>query len=31
MRSESRQGRSDLGVNAGRIRAYFGALKPELQ
>jgi uncharacterized protein (DUF1499 family)/energy-converting hydrogenase Eha subunit A len=31
MRSESRQGRSDLGVNAGRIRAYFAALKPQLQ
>jgi uncharacterized protein (DUF1499 family) len=30
MRSESRQGRSDLGVNANRIRAYLGALKATL-
>jgi uncharacterized protein (DUF1499 family) len=30
MRSESRQGRSDLGANAKRIRAYLGALKPTL-
>jgi uncharacterized protein (DUF1499 family) len=30
MRSESRQGRSDLGANAKRIRAYMGALKPTL-
>lgn len=27
MRSESRQGRSDFGVNAARIRAYMAALK----
>jgi uncharacterized protein (DUF1499 family) len=30
MRSESRQGRSDFGVNAKRIRAYLDALKPKL-
>lgn len=30
MRSESRQGQSDFGVNAGRIRAYLAALKPRL-
>ena len=27
MRSASRLGRSDLGVNAARIRAYFAALR----
>jgi uncharacterized protein (DUF1499 family) len=31
MRSESRQGRSDFGVNAKRIRTYLAALKPRLQ
>lgn len=31
MRSESRQGRSDLGANARRIRDYFAALKPQLR
>lgn len=31
MRSESRQGISDFGVNAGRIRDYLAALKPRLQ
>jgi uncharacterized protein (DUF1499 family) len=30
MRSESRQGISDFGVNAKRIRAYMAALKPNL-
>jgi uncharacterized protein (DUF1499 family) len=30
MRSESRQGRSDFGVNAARIRSYMTALKPTL-
>jgi uncharacterized protein (DUF1499 family) len=30
MRSESRQGISDFGVNAKRIRAYMEALKPKL-
>jgi len=30
MRSESRQGNSDFGVNAARIRAYLAALKPDL-
>jgi len=30
MRSTSRQGRSDYGVNAARIRAYFGALRKRL-
>jgi uncharacterized protein (DUF1499 family) len=30
MRSESRQGLSDFGVNAKRIRAYLAALKPRL-
>lgn len=30
MRSESRQGRSDFGVNAARIRAYMAALKTKL-
>lgn len=30
MRSVSRQGRSDLGVNAGRIRAYMTALKQRI-
>jgi uncharacterized protein (DUF1499 family) len=30
MRSESRQGRSDFGVNAGRIRAYMAKLKRQL-
>jgi uncharacterized protein (DUF1499 family) len=30
MRSESRQGRSDFGVNAARIRAYMAALKLSL-
>jgi uncharacterized protein (DUF1499 family) len=30
MRSESRQGRSDFGVNAGRIRAYMAKLKQQL-
>jgi uncharacterized protein (DUF1499 family) len=30
MRSESRQGRSDFGVNAQRIRAYMTALKAQL-
>ncbi|HUH83548.1 MAG TPA: DUF1499 domain-containing protein [Stellaceae bacterium] len=30
MRSESRWGISDFGVNAGRIRAYMAALKPKL-
>lgn len=30
MRSESRQGRSDFGVNAGRIRGYMAALKAKL-
>jgi uncharacterized protein (DUF1499 family) len=30
MRSESRQGVSDFGVNAGRIRRYLAALKPSL-
>jgi uncharacterized protein (DUF1499 family) len=30
MRSESRQGISDFGVNANRIRAYMAALKPKL-
>jgi uncharacterized protein (DUF1499 family) len=30
MRSESRQGLSDFGVNAGRIRGYLAALKPTL-
>jgi uncharacterized protein (DUF1499 family) len=30
MRSESRQGVSDFGVNAKRIRAYLAALKPAL-
>jgi uncharacterized protein (DUF1499 family) len=30
MRSVSRQGRSDFGVNAKRIRAYLEALKPKL-
>ncbi len=29
MRSASRYGRSDLGVNAARIRAYFGRLRAE--
>jgi uncharacterized protein (DUF1499 family) len=31
IRSSSRQGRSDFGVNAGRIRAYFAALKSKLR
>ena len=31
MRSTSRQGRSDFGVNAARIRAYFAALKSRLR
>jgi uncharacterized protein (DUF1499 family) len=30
MRSLSRQGRSDFGVNAARIRAYFGALRKQM-
>jgi uncharacterized protein (DUF1499 family) len=30
MRSESRQGMSDFGVNAGRIRRYMAALKPAM-
>jgi uncharacterized protein (DUF1499 family) len=30
MRSESRQGRSDFGVNAGRVRAYMAKLKRQL-
>ena len=30
MRSTSRQGRSDYGVNAARIRAYMGALRERL-
>lgn len=30
MRSTSRQGRSDFGVNAARIRAYMGALRTRL-
>lgn len=30
MRSESRQGISDFGVNAGRIRTYLAALRPSL-
>ena len=30
MRSESRQGSSDLGANAARIRSYMAALKPKL-
>jgi uncharacterized protein (DUF1499 family) len=30
VRSESRQGRSDFGVNAKRIRAYEAALKQKL-
>ena len=30
MRSTSRQGRSDYGVNAARIRAYFGALRKRM-
>ena len=30
MRSESRQGRSDFGVNAGRIRAYMAKLKQQV-
>jgi uncharacterized protein (DUF1499 family) len=30
MRSESRQGISDFGVNANRIRSYLSALKPKL-
>jgi uncharacterized protein (DUF1499 family) len=30
MRSESRQGISDFGVNAGRIRRYMAALKPAM-
>jgi uncharacterized protein (DUF1499 family) len=30
MRSESRQGRSDFGVNAGRVRAYMAKLKQQL-
>jgi uncharacterized protein (DUF1499 family) len=31
MRSESRQGQSDFGVNAARIRSYLAALKPRLE
>ena len=31
MRSTSRQGRSDYGVNAARIRAYIGALRKRLE
>jgi uncharacterized protein (DUF1499 family) len=30
MRSASRQGRSDFGVNAGRIRAYMSALRKRI-
>jgi uncharacterized protein (DUF1499 family) len=30
MRSTSRQGRSDYGVNAARIRAYVGALRKRI-
>jgi uncharacterized protein (DUF1499 family) len=30
MRSASRQGRSDFGVNAARIRAYMGALRQRI-
>jgi uncharacterized protein (DUF1499 family) len=30
MRSTSRQGRSDFGVNAARIRAYMGALRQRI-
>ena len=30
MRSTSRQGRSDFGVNATRIRAYLGALRQRI-
>jgi uncharacterized protein (DUF1499 family) len=30
MRSLSRQGRSDFGVNAARIRAYMGELKKRI-
>ena len=30
MRSESRQGRSDFGVNANRIRAYMATLRKQL-
>jgi uncharacterized protein (DUF1499 family) len=30
MRSESRQGRSDFGVNAKRVRSYMAALKAKL-
>jgi uncharacterized protein (DUF1499 family) len=30
MRSESRQGRSDFGVNANRIRAYMATLRQRL-
>jgi uncharacterized protein (DUF1499 family) len=30
MRSTSRQGRSDYGVNAARIRAYMGALRKRI-
>ena len=30
MRSTSRQGRSDYGVNAARIRAYMATLRKEL-
>jgi uncharacterized protein (DUF1499 family) len=30
MRSESSQGRSDFGVNAGRVRAYMAKLKQQL-
>jgi hypothetical protein len=30
MRSTSRQGRSDYGVNAARIRAYIGALRKRI-
>jgi hypothetical protein len=30
MRSTSRQGRSDYGVNAARIRAYMDALRKRL-
>jgi uncharacterized protein (DUF1499 family) len=30
MRSTSRQGHSDYGVNAARIRAYFGALRKRI-
>jgi uncharacterized protein (DUF1499 family) len=30
VRSTSRQGRSDYGVNAARIRAYMGALRKRI-